>query len=412
MFDIEGLFKEADPVRRTTIPSAHSPEGEWHYRQATSSNASLQRGVTFGPKVRIISGVGLVGVAAVVVALTIPGSPEAPTRAAAALAKLASVAADQPSATPIPVGQYAYTASVGLELVSQVHEQQAATSGLGATGASGATQQTFSVLAPVTRQVWIAADGSGRLVQSYGSPTFLTTADRAAWVADGQPSVFQPSSNIDALEAKGALSGPDLSGLPTDPDALLADIEARKVEDAPAGDAYTFKIIGDLLRETNATPALRAAIYRAAAKLPGVTLLSTVTDPVGRSGIGLADTSNGQRNELIFNPTTSALIGEETVVTDPSDFCQLDVSAGTVLSETSYVTAGVVSSTTAVPSGPPLTSFSVPVPATTTAPAGATSSNCPPTTQTTEPSVSTTTTQPSVNTTTTGPSVSTTTPAS
>jgi len=39
---------------------------------------------------------------------------------------------------------------------------------------SGPPKQTFSVYAPVTRQVWIATDGSGRLEQSYGTPSFLT----------------------------------------------------------------------------------------------------------------------------------------------------------------------------------------------------------------------------------------------
>jgi hypothetical protein len=392
MFDVETLFRESDPARRTAIPSARSEEGQWLCRQVTSGTPP-QRGSAHGPRVRIAAGVGLVGVVAAVVALVVPGSPGAPTTAAAAaLTRLALVAADRPASSPLPTGEYAYTASVGVEVVSQVHEQQPTA---GTSGSSGAVQQTFSVLAPVTRQVWIAADGSGRLLQSYGTPSFLTSADRAAWVADGEPPVLQPSSNVDSLEAKGALAGPSLAGLPTDPARLLADIEARKVEDAPDGESYTFKIVGDLLRETNAPPALRAALYQAAAKIPGVALVGTVSDAVGRSGTAVAYTSNGVRDELIFDPTTSALLGEVTVVTDPSQLCRLDVSVGTVVGETSYVAAGVANSTSAVPTGTSIASYHVAIP--TNASDGSSgasgsprTSDCPPAPDTTVPPVSTT----------------------
>ena len=116
-----------------------------------------------------------------------------------------------------------------------------------------------------------------------------------------------------------------------------------------ASAAGTFEIIGDLLRETDASPTLRATLYQAAAQIPGVTLIGTVTDAAGRSGTAVAYASNGGQDELIFDPTTSVLLGEATVVTDPSQLCRLDVSVGAVISETSYVASGVVNSTSDVP---------------------------------------------------------------
>jgi len=41
--------------------------------------------------------------------------------------------------------------------------------------------------------------------------------------------------------------------------------------------------------------------------MPGVTLIGTVTDAAGRSGTAVAYASNGEQNELIFDPTTSVL---------------------------------------------------------------------------------------------------------
>jgi hypothetical protein len=306
------------------------------------------------------------------------------------------VAANQPAAAALPPGQYEYTASVGMDLISRIYENDELP---GSPTASGPPKQTFSVYAPVTRQVWIATDGSGRLEQSYGEPSFLTPADRAAWVSDGSPDILPASSDVDSIEAKGALVAPDLSNLPTNPGTLLAGIEARTIGSffgAPAGAAGTFEIIGDLLRETDASPTLRAALYQAAAQMPGVILIGTVTDAAGRSGAAVAYASSGEQNELVFDPTTSVLLGEATVVTDPSQLCRLDVSVGTVLSETSYVASGVVNSTSDVPEGTPLTSYHVAIPASPRSSGSPSSSNCSsatpsPGTGTSSPTVSTTT---------------------
>jgi hypothetical protein len=398
MFDIESLFADADPVRGISLPSADSPEAKCLYQQISSSSAP-RSSARHGTRVRVIAGVGLAGTAALVAALVVPGAPGAPTSAAAAvLAHLSKVAVDQPAAAVLPAGQYEYTASVGVDLISNIYENDELP---GSPTTSGPPKQTFSVYAPVTRQVWIATDGSGRLEQSYGTPSFLTPADRAAWVSDGSPGILPASSDVDSIKAKGALVAPDLSNLPTNPSTLLAGIEARTIGSsfgAPAGAAGAFEIIGDLLRETDASPTLRAALYQAAAQMPGVTLIGTVTDAAGRSGTAVAYASNGEQDELIFDPTTSVLLGEATVVTDPSQLCRLDVSVGTVLYETSYVASGVVNSTSDVPEGASLTSYHVAIPASPgSSGLAANSSNCSstaasPGTSTSSPTVSTTTT--------------------
>ena len=87
-------------------------------------------------------------------------------------------------------------------------------------------------------------------------------------------------------------------------------LSARRIEGGPPGPAEDFVQVGDLLRETDASPALRAAIYQVAAKIPGVVALGTVTDHAGRSGIGLAYDDHGVQSALIFDPATSALLGE------------------------------------------------------------------------------------------------------
>src|SRR5919108_5016243 len=188
---------------------------------------------------------------------------------------------------------------------------------------------TWSVLVPETRQIWIGPDGSGRLRQTRGRPRFLSAKDRALWRAAGSPKLGGGRTTDQVFRGKGSpppgtpvvagspqdyLSYLDLTGLPTDPDALRELIEERKVEGGPPGDAETFTIIGDLLRETYAPPKLRAALYQVAAELPGVELLGTVRDEAGRKGIGVGYTDGGERHELIFDRKTSVLLGERDVL--------------------------------------------------------------------------------------------------
>ena len=51
-------------------------------------------------------------------------------------------------------------------------------------------------LVPVSREIWIKPDGSGRLIESRGEPIWFGPADRAAWVAEGSPDFLdQPHSD-------------------------------------------------------------------------------------------------------------------------------------------------------------------------------------------------------------------------
>lgn len=262
-----------------------------------------------------------------------PGSTGGPTSAAAAeLQRLAAVAAAQPAASVPGPGQYLYVRSEESNMQTTF----------------GGPTDTYSVLVPEERQIWIGADGSGRLVESFGQPVFLSAADHAGWVAAGSPSLAEAPSD-DSFGPGGLSDGPtDLSKLPTDPAALGSMLFARKIEGGPAGAAEDFVQVGDLLRETDASPALRAALYQVAAHLPGVELLGQVTDHSGRPGIGIAYVSNGYSNELVLNPTTSALMGEQSSVvgaTAPSQMATYPV--GTVLGWTVYEASGVVDSTAA-----------------------------------------------------------------
>lgn len=102
--------------------------------------------------------------------------------------------------------------------------------------------------------------------------------------------------------------GGNLQSLSTDPRTLLKQM--RRIDGGPPGPAEDFVHVGDFLRETDAPPALRAALYRAAGLIPGVRLLGWVRGHAGRRGLGVALESPTQRSELIFDPRTSAFMEE------------------------------------------------------------------------------------------------------
>jgi len=78
-----------------------------------------------------------------------------------------------------------------------------------------------------------------------------------------------------------------LQSLPTDPRTLLNMIYAATKGAGQSPDQEAFTTIGDALREAIAPPDISAALYRAAALIPGVRVVPHVTDILGQSGVGV-----------------------------------------------------------------------------------------------------------------------------
>jgi hypothetical protein len=223
------------------------------------------------------------------------GGPSVSPALAATLNRLARIAASGPSLVP-QGGQYLYVASASNQESDAV--------------ANGKECVTY---APEGRQVWISADGSGLLRESFGTATFTSPADQSLCQAMPNGSISQPGTSNLWFAPHCFSIGPnnDVNALSTDPAKLL--VQMRSADGGPLSPAEDFVHVGDFLRETDARPALRAALYRAAELIPGVRLLGTVRDHLGRSGLGVAY----QNQELIFNSQTAVLMAEQTTG-DPS----------------------------------------------------------------------------------------------
>jgi hypothetical protein len=153
---------------------------------------------------------------------------------------------------------------------------------------------------PLISRVWTSVDGSRPVpVQAPGRPGH---PGKVSLFRMGTPTLNDPTYRL-------------LESLPTDPDALLKKIYTVEKGHGPGPDQEAFTTIGDLLRDSIAPPRTSAALYRAAAKIPGVTVVADAVDAAGRHGIAVARTDQGERTEWIFDKTTLEFLGERSVLT-------------------------------------------------------------------------------------------------
>lgn len=134
--------------------------------------------------------------------------------------------------------------------------------------------------------------------------------------------------------------------LPRDPRVLLNRIYRTTLGKGQSPDGEALVWIADELR-TGIVPAdLRAALYRAAALIPGVTIVEKETVLDGRTGVavGRVEPSTGVRQEIVIDPRTGLLIGERSVATRAVD----GIPAGKVTGSTAVTTTVVDKA----PSGP------------------------------------------------------------
>jgi hypothetical protein len=247
-----------------------------------------------------IAATGAAALAAVIVLTVLPSTtPGASPAAVRLLAEIATAAARQP-APPVRGSQFWYIESWG--------------AGLGCDAATG----RCVLDKPHESQIW-------QSVSNLCVTGLLREQGRAIPLAyDG---------NRQRCPDPGGVNDPTyrfLQSLPTDPHALLSLIERQMSGQQPPPEE-AFITIGDLLREAIAPPRVSAALYRAAALIPGVTVVPDATDAIGRHGVAVAMTVEDVRYEWIFSKQTLSYLGERDVyVAKPRD---LTITVGSVASE-------------------------------------------------------------------------------
>jgi hypothetical protein len=161
-------------------------------------------------------------------------------------------------------------------------------------------------------KTWLSADGAN--------------SGRTEWVSGVAGEVPATGSSTLAActlaQAKTCL--PEVGyypDMPTDPSALLAYLNSVGIvnttgysgigtSDNSANDLA--KGLMYLLETAYLSPPQRAAIFNLMAVTPGFTIVSTMTDAIGRTGVGVEWTFAGGSGALIFDSTTFNLLGVRT----------------------------------------------------------------------------------------------------
>ncbi|MET4097445.1 hypothetical protein ABIB51_004401 [Arthrobacter sp. UYCu712] len=138
-----------------------------------------------------------------------------------------------------------------------------------------------------------------------GAKDEVLRGENGAFYGPGTESSFPSPSYLDAL--------------PRDPRLLLEDIYQKTVGKGQSVDGEALVFIADLLRTGMVPGELRAALYKAAALIPGVTLTDEQATLDGRKGIaiGRVEDFSHFRQDIIIDPKNGLPIGERQVLTEP-----------------------------------------------------------------------------------------------
>jgi hypothetical protein len=114
----------------------------------------------------------------------------------------------------------------------------------------------------------------------------------------------------------------------SDADSLATALLRGDIERDLPKDQRLFLASSDLLSTPLTAPAVRSSLYRLIAGLDAVQLLGEITDPFGRTGIGVAIPSDSTgapaRRVLIFDARTSEVLAEESVLLEHVDWIDAD----------------------------------------------------------------------------------------
>lgn len=269
---------------------------------AKKSHRGLKRAGWIGGATVVAAGVAAVLVLSNVVGLAgWRGGADAVAAAALSDAAAATIKTSDPVVGP---GQFL---KVSTQAVSTVGTQDAQ----GKIAVYSATQNGQMYIPADHNDEWVWVREPSAVAQTFGP-----ASERAA--AAATVSLRTAPDLIRAAKGawyNGQSTAWGFNSLPRDPQQLLNYIYRTTVGQGVSPDGQALVFIADTLR-TGAVPAdLRAALYNAAAGIPGVKITNQAATLDGRTGIAFGrDESDGVRQEIIIDPNTGLMIGERQVL--------------------------------------------------------------------------------------------------
>lgn len=170
----------------------------------------------------------------------------------------------------------------------------------------------------------------------------IVAEDRVKYDADiirRLPAGVGPDGSMFSGYGTGTTVSDDYDALPRDPVQLLNAIYELNGAAGQSRDGQALEWITSTLRRGTVPAEFRAALYKTAAEIPGVTITEEQATLNGKTGvaIGRLETATNTRRDLIIDPATGQFIGEREVILDES----AGVPAGTVTASSAVTTTVV-----------------------------------------------------------------------
>jgi hypothetical protein len=197
--------------------------------------------------------------------------------------------------------------------------------------------QDSGICYAATEEIWTGPATARTIVNEDLQFIFRSPADKARWIAQGKPKLFNPTGGFGDNGTRTSnytetfyfgygvhrLSVNQARKLPATEAALNSllrrwwnsepDKQGAVGPAHPNFGQYVFTWAGALLGGP-ASQATKAALYRLLADQPGVQVMAGVTDPLGRTGVAVAD---GTGIVLLIDPGTGAMLASTTAHVHP-----------------------------------------------------------------------------------------------
>ncbi|MGK5445077.1 CU044_5270 family protein [Micromonospora sp. URMC 105] len=167
-------------------------------------------------------------------------------------------------------------------------------------------------LATTLTRSWMSVDGTrDSLIRVSDPPAGGRQSTVIPGCRDGRAAEWGPNGSLLKSTRPCTPTPAYLNNAPTDATSMLNYLR-RMSSGTASSDEETFANVGELIR--GYLPAQsRAALYEAAAKIPGVVASPTMTDAAGRSGTAVSLVGDVDRYDLIFEPQTYRFLGWQVV---------------------------------------------------------------------------------------------------
>ncbi|SNS22223.1 CU044_5270 family protein [Actinomadura mexicana] len=290
-------------------------------------------------RIGLAAGLGVAAAAAGVVAVTAGGEPGAPpvvhtmpVASVQVLKRAADHAARAPELRPRP-GQF-------LVIVSRTTDTVESNSG----GRHG------RYLDRQERKIWLPVDGDAthgvlwaRKLEPKPYPGWPIPAEARQDVGRGSMS---KAADFDDRAEHLRNDYAYLSRLPADPAKMYQHLYIG-LGTGPEADATAWQNVGGMLTEAYMPRVQRAALFRAAAAIRGVTTVGRAVDAAGRTGIAvtLNPSGSGVREEYIFDEKTYEFLGRRSVVTEAA---KAEAPVGSVLTNSAQMKVSIADQPPAV----------------------------------------------------------------